>query len=347
MDDKMTERTDENGRLKPVKYAGQYHYKGLGHLLHAVRWSQHLLAIIAEVLILLSFAMSGMDVSLGGVMADIPWLKVLWAAMFALGIDTAFALSWVRVRQCVNNRQWWPLAWNLLLALSMSFIIFQPIAVQLLQQSLNLDFAQAVNALGINIVLLTYARSAVAIFLGAILAMTNVELETQTAMTPIQPKRQFIRIDQLFRKDEPTLGSDQAVNSNDTALILPPSVPVSEEQTAPEAAVPAEEPETSAELSITTEALATEQVTIPEQPADMPAQPEAPTYDTPEQRAQKVSEIDFTGLSAPERVAKVLELFPDLSNRELGRLSKQSAATAKKHRAALKLAQPATPPAQP
>ena len=58
-------------------------YKGLPGLLHAVRWSQRLLAIIAEVLILVAFAMSGMDVSLGGVMASIPLLKILWAAMFA------------------------------------------------------------------------------------------------------------------------------------------------------------------------------------------------------------------------------------------------------------------------
>ena len=37
-------------------------YKQLRAFLYAVRWTQHLLAIIAEVLILLSFAMSGMDV---------------------------------------------------------------------------------------------------------------------------------------------------------------------------------------------------------------------------------------------------------------------------------------------
>jgi hypothetical protein len=150
-------------------------YKGLPRLLYAVRWSQHLLAIVAEILILLSFAMSGMDVSLGGVMAGIPALKVLWAAMFALGIDTAFALSWVRVRQCAINQRWGAFTANLLLALGMSYVVFAPVAIQLLQQSLNLDFNQSLARLGINIVILTYARSGVAVFLGAILAMTNVE----------------------------------------------------------------------------------------------------------------------------------------------------------------------------
>jgi hypothetical protein len=152
-------------------------YKGLPQLLHAVRWSQHLLAIVAEVLILLSFAMSGMDVSLGGVMASIGFLKVLWAAMFALGIDTAFALSWVRVRQCAVNQRWGAFTANLLLALGMSFIVFQPVAIQLFQQSMSIDFTQAMARLGINLVALTYARAGVAVFLGAILAMTNREGE--------------------------------------------------------------------------------------------------------------------------------------------------------------------------
>ena len=277
-------------------------YESLRGFLHAVRWTQHLLAIIAEVLILVSFAMSGMDVSLGGVMASIPLLKILWAAMFALGIDTAFALSWVRVRQCVNNRQWGPLAWNLLLALSMSFIIFQPIAVQLLQQTLNISFNQAVTSLGINIVLLTYARSAVAIFLGAILAMTNVEHEAQAAPTNTLPKRQFIRVEQLFRKAEL---------------------------------------EAPAELPDMPEASVTEQVVALVPPAQPSAQREQTRYDTPEQREQKVSETDLTGLSARERVAKVLEQFPDLSDRELGKLSSTAAATAKKHKEALQRELPA------
>ncbi len=42
------------------------------------------------------------------------------------------------------------------------------------------------------------------------------------------------------------------------------------------------------------------------------------------------------GVGSYERVAKVLSLFLDLSDRELGKLSGTAAATAKKHREALK-----------
>ena len=61
----------------------------------------------------------------------------------------------------------------------MSFIVFQPVAIQLLQQSLAISFNQALSLLGINIVILTYARSVVAVFLGAVLALSNVEQATK------------------------------------------------------------------------------------------------------------------------------------------------------------------------
>jgi hypothetical protein len=80
-------------------------YRGIGRLFYIVRWSQHLLAIITEILILISFAMSGMDVSLGGIMASVAFINGLWAAMFALGEDTAFALSWVRPRHDTPDRE--------------------------------------------------------------------------------------------------------------------------------------------------------------------------------------------------------------------------------------------------
>lgn len=289
-------------REKPPAHDGEYssRYSGLGTLLYAVRWSQHLLSIIAEVLILLSFAMSGMDVSLGGVLAGIPLFKVLWAGMFALGIDTAFALSWVRVRQCASRRQWLSFIWNLLLALSMSLVVFQPLALQLLQQSLDLNFSQAVVSLGINIVFLTYARSGVAVFLGAILAMTNVEsaMVEQHEQGSTPPKRRLILLERVLDKVAPVVSS----------AVVEPAQPA---QVTVTEAVPAQIPASTAPAF-----------------ADLRAMQQL--------RAQKVSKLGLNGLSGYERVVRVLELFPDVSDRELGKLSGLAPATAKKHRETLK-----------
>ncbi len=84
-------------------------YKHLPALLHKIRWVQRFAAIIAEVLILLAFLASGMDISMGGVMANTAAIKWAWATIFSLGVDTSFVISWVRCRQL---RRSWRLLWN-------------------------------------------------------------------------------------------------------------------------------------------------------------------------------------------------------------------------------------------
>src|SRR6266568_3357505 len=161
-------------------------YKGLNRLLHFVRGAQNYAAVVAEGLILLAFAGSSLDVSIGGKLAGIGWLAVGWGIVFALGIDTSFILSWVRVRQIAmgtgKKRHLW---WAIPLAVGMSFIVFQPVAIQQLQQSMGLSFNQALTNLGIDLNLLVYARSGVAVLLGAVLAMTNVETPKVQKAEPI------------------------------------------------------------------------------------------------------------------------------------------------------------------
>ena len=200
------EKQSQEQAQKPVSQ-----YKGLPNILHSVRWTQHLLAIIAEVLILASFALSGMDVSLSGVMTGIVWLKWTWGAAFALGIDTSFVIAWVRVRQCLTARRWGAFTWNVLLALGMSFIVFQPVAIQLLQQSLNVSFNQALSSLGVNIVILVYARALVAVILGAVLALTNVEsaMESEQIDTAQKPKRRLIIFDNMLNKIAPVISESE------------------------------------------------------------------------------------------------------------------------------------------
>lgn len=291
-------------------------YRGLPRLLYSVRWSQHLLSIVAEVVILLSFAMSGMDVSLGGVMASVPLLKILWAGMFALGIDTAFALSWVRVRQCIVHRNWLALTWNMLLAVGMSVVIFEPISIQLMQQALNMDFSQAVTSLGINIVFLTYARAAVAVFLGAILAMTNVESEIVEQRQELSgPRRRVVLLDGLLNRIAPVISEEASParggNGDKTELQLPAPISVSED--------------ISEQPTLKLPVVAMHVVAPVEQPV-------VRTEMTPQEREAQVRDLDISGLANAERVLKVGILFPEISDRELGKLSGVSAVTAKKYR---------------
>ncbi len=201
-------------------------YRGLPKVLHGVRWTQHLLAIIAEVLILASFAMSGLDVNVSGIMTNIGWLKWTWGAAFALGIDTSFVIAWVRVGRCATVHKWGALSWNLALAFGMSFIVFQPVAIQMLQQSLSISFNQALSDLGINIVILVYARAIVAVVLGAVLALTNVEsaMEARAGISVNAPKRRLILFDKVLDKIAPVVSAPN----------VPTSEPISEQVASPE-----------------------------------------------------------------------------------------------------------------
>jgi len=263
-------------------------YKHLPALLHKIRWVQRFAAIIAEVLILLAFLASGMDISMGGVMANTAAIKWAWATIFSLGVDTSFVISWVRCRQL---RRSWRLLWNIPVALGISFVVFEPVVIQLYQQAMDASFNQALDHLGIDLTILVYARSAVAVLLGAILAVTNVESDLAEQPMVSGPKRRIVLFERLLNQVAPVVSEETQV----------------------------------------------EQVDISEQPTtQLPAviAPPVQPLSAPQERQDKVHELDFTGLSSAERVARVLALFPDVSDRELGRLSGVAPMTAKKYRAA-------------
>ncbi len=287
-------------------------YKYLPGLLHHIRWVQRFAAILAEALILIAFLASGMDVSMGGILANIPAVKWAWATIFSLGVDTSFVVSWVRCRELGRS---WHLLWSVPVALGISFVVFEPVVIQLLQQALNIEFSEALRELGINLTLLVYARAGVAVFLGAILALTNVESDAAKLTRPARPQRKFILFEQVMSK---------------LALVVRKKVP----QPAPTEVndeLPAQLPVPSEQQEVQpSHEVVSDQPTI-----DLPVSVEqtvTPIETTPQEREAKVRELDLNGLNAAERVTKVAILFPDIPDRELGRLSGVSAATAKKYR---------------
>jgi hypothetical protein len=294
-------------------------YKHLPALLHKIRWIQRFAAIIAEALILLAFLASGMDISLGGVMANTTAIKWAWATIFSLGVDTSFVISWVRCRQLGKD---WRLLWNVPVALGISFVVFEPVVIQLYQQAMDMNFSQALQRLGIDLTVLVYARSAVAVLLGAILAVTNVETGQTEQRALNGPQRRLILFERLLNQIAPVVSEEPA----------PAAVKVSEATTPEQVQAPVQVPVQVAEPPAQLPA-PIEQPPAPE-PAPLTTKPPA-AVTTPEERAQAVGTLDLTSLSAPARVAQVLSLFPDVSDRELGRLSDVAAATARKHREAL------------
>lgn len=177
-------------------------YKYLPEILHKVRWFQHLAAIIAEALLLITFFVSAMDLGVGGVMANIPALKWSWSAIFALGVDVLFIISWVRVRMVGWSLH---LLWSIPVAIAMSTIVFQPVVVQLLQSSTGANFTQALSMLGFSITAMVFARSLVAVILGAVLAMTNVESDLEAKQPENRPRRRIAVFDKWLDRIAPVV----------------------------------------------------------------------------------------------------------------------------------------------
>ena len=345
-------------------------YKYLPSLLHHIRWAQRFAAILAEALILIAFLASGMDVSMGGILANISAVKWAWAAIFSLGVDTSFVVSWVRCRELGRS---WHLLWSIPVALCISFVVFEPVVIQLLQQALDIEFSEALRQLGINITVLVYARAGVAVFLGAILAVTNVESGVAQPAKAVRPPKQRFWLFELFQREcariscrerqqagLPKLGDETPaelpapIEQPTTGKEVPPADDgESNEQVADHLVVPLAQLGTSEDAPLTgAEAISdepTEPVSESTQRAEdsnhinapllplgeQPVIEETPvvsTDTTPAERESKVRELDLAGLTTAERVAAVTALFPSIPDRELGRLSGVSAATAKKYR---------------
>jgi hypothetical protein len=181
-------------------------------------------------------------------------------------------------------------------------------------------------------------RSGVAVFLSAILALKNSADEA----VPVKGTHPHCQRFGWFRWLWQWLG---ALSQKWQKSVAP--VVVNKELPAPAAIPPAPGPLQAAPAPITqpatTEETTVEQVEIPTDVADAPTEPLVAVEQAVAEQVRlseqlvEVSELDFTGLSGIERIAKVLELFPDLSDRGQGRLSNMSAATVKKHRETLRV----------
>lgn len=148
-------------------------YKGLKRTHHFVRGAQAYGAVIAELLILLVILLSSADATLGGRLAGNTVLTTTWAFIFALGVETSFILSWVRVGTFLYDKKYWQLTWAIPLALGLTYIAWQPLEISQLQSSMGVSFNQALSILGISMVFFIVIRSLVAVSLGAVLAVSN------------------------------------------------------------------------------------------------------------------------------------------------------------------------------
>ncbi len=288
------------------------------------------------------------DFMTGGRLLELPVLNYTWAGSLAIAVTACFIVTWRRAIKAFTLNRYGVSIGLAFLGIILGIVDFAAIAVQALQQTLNISFAQALALLNLNIVLITYTRAGVTIAMAVVVALSN-----HTAVTTAQaPKRRLAFLEKALNKIAPVVSDETAQPAQ---VVIAPDPEQEIEQVAPKQSARLHIVETNPKLSMIEQAMLDAINEHPKEAKEL------------QRLSQELSLDDFTTLLkerystyvshiTAERVAKVMQRLdrekihhhehtqplekvrqalnsePDCSDRRLGKLSGMSAATAKKYR---------------
>jgi hypothetical protein len=180
-------------------------YPGLNGLSWAIGYAEQFLAIISEPLLIVCAALAVVDFMTGGRLLALPLLNYTWAGSLAMAVTACFIVTWRRaIKACTLNRYGVSIGLALL-GIILGIVDFAAVAVQALQQTLNISFAQALALLNLNVVVITYTRAGVTIAMAVVVALSN-----HAAVTTAQaPKRRLAFLEKALNKVAPIVSSEE------------------------------------------------------------------------------------------------------------------------------------------
>jgi hypothetical protein len=191
-------------------------YPGLSGLSYWIGYLEQFLAIISEPLLMVCAAIAVIDFMTGGRLLALPVLTYLWAGSLAMAVTACFIVTWRRAIKAFTLNRYGMSIGLALLGLLLGIVDFAAVAVQTLQQTLTISFAQALALLNLNIVFITYMRSAVTMGMAVVVAVSN-----HTAVTTAQaPKRRLVFLEQALNAVAPVVSGEE---------VAPIDVPITQE----------------------------------------------------------------------------------------------------------------------
>jgi hypothetical protein len=211
---------------KKEKLSLDGNYPGLNGISWGIGYLEQTLSVISEPLLLVCAAIAVIDSITGGHLMEIGLINYTWAAALAIAVTACFIVTWRRSFRAFGYNRYGAGIGLAFLGSLLGLVDLAAIAIQALQQTLNISFAQALAMLNLNIVVMTYIRSFVAIAMAVVVAVSN-----NTAVTAAQaPKRRLA----FLEKALDTLAS---VVSDETAqpaqTVITPSTEQEVEQRVP------------------------------------------------------------------------------------------------------------------
>lgn len=189
---------------KKEKLSLDGNYPGLNGISWFVGYVEQLLAVISEPLLLICAVIAVIDFLTGGQLLAVGIINYSWAGALAVAVTACFVVTWRRsIRAFAFNRYVAGIILGILGTL-LGAVDFAAIAVQALQQTMHISFEQALNLLGLDVVIMTYIRSFVALAMMVVVAISN----NVSITTAVAPKRRLAFWDAMLDRLAPTVGNE-------------------------------------------------------------------------------------------------------------------------------------------
>ncbi len=144
------------------------------------------------------------DFITGGRLLLLPAIMYLWAGSLAIAVSACFIVTWRRCIRAFTLNYYGAAVGLAVMGTVLGIVDWAAVDVQSLQQTLDVSFTNALAQLDLNIIVITHLRSAVAIAMAVVVAISN-----HTAVTTAQrPARRLILLEQLLDRFAPVVKDD-------------------------------------------------------------------------------------------------------------------------------------------
>jgi hypothetical protein len=190
-------------------------YPGLNWLAWAIGYLEQFLAILSEPLLIACAALAVVDFITGGKLLTVPVIEYSWAGSLAVAVSACFIVTWRRSIKAFTLNYYGTASGLAVLGFVLGLVDWAAIDVQSLQQTLGISFSSALTQLGLNIVIITHLRSAVAIAMAVVVAVSN-----HTAITAAHaPKRHLAFLDKMLDRVAPVTAEQPGQVSHEASPV--------------------------------------------------------------------------------------------------------------------------------
>lgn len=159
--------------VEPRTRSSHSSHSSLDRVSNGVQYVQMLIARVSALFLMLSLITATWNLLIkDALFAALPWLEWVWGLAQAVAVDSALAVVFVRMAECIQNKQWGRSVVYGIVGLLLLFVAWAIVDVESLRQALDITLASAAGRLPlqpfISVDFITQVRSVVVVLLIAV-----------------------------------------------------------------------------------------------------------------------------------------------------------------------------------